>query len=377
MKTAYLDWYIDLEARLHRQTDCHILLASSIYEPTELLKKHLKDFHDRHFEKLIDVPDGGNHQILIDRIAERYVISADRITITRGVSNALYLICRTLLQNGDHVIIESPVYEPLVAVPDYIDTNITLLKRNPPDYSIDPNELKNAIRDNTGLVILTNPHNPSGALLTDKQLIEISGIVRSRNEKVKILVDEIYHDFVPGFKTPSALLDDCFITANSLTKVYGLGILHCGWIIADPATINKIKRYQVLTEGSGSRFLESLAALVIENLDTYLDRSLEIVAKNRELFCEHMDYLIEKDILSGRIPEYGCIYFPRINNSSDTTELAKSLAARHRIYVVPGHFFGEPAHLRIGFGGQPDKLKASLEKFTAVMVDININKSSF
>jgi len=370
MRLDFLQWYKDLEYRLRGQPGLHLLLSSAVDEPTELLHKHLKQFADEQFESRINVPIFRGHQRLIKNIGKRYNADPENILITRGASNAIYLVCRAFLAKDDHVIIESPAYEPLIASPEFINTKITYLKRRPPDYSFDLNELNSAVTSKTKLVLITNLHNPSGAYLDNDVLLKAATVVKNRNENVKIVVDEIYRDFVPGDSKPIAAFDDCFISLNSLTKVYGLGVIHSGWLIAGRHTISVIKRLQILTEGSGSRFLESLIALIIENLDEYLNRSLEIVSRNREIICQYMKPLFNKEILTGDIPFHGCIYFPRIVGINNTRQLVESMIEKYRIYTVPGHFFGEPGHIRIGFGTKPEIFEKDLQLFVEVIASI-------
>ena len=370
MRIDYLQWYKNLEYRLRGKPGLHILLSSAVDQPTGLLHKHLKQFADEQFESRINVPIFWGHKVLIENIGKRYNTDPENILTTRGASNAIYLICRAFLTKGDHVIIESPAYEPLIASPEFIDTKITYLRRRPPDYSFDLDELDRAVNSKTKLVFITNLHNPSGAYLDNDILLDAAEVVKNKNKNVKIVVDEIYRDFVPSDSKPIAAFDDCFISLNSLTKVYGLGIIHIGWLVASRHVINSIKQMQILTEGSGSRFLESFAALIIENLDEYLDRSLDIVSKNRRIISQYIKPLFDKEILLGDIPAYGCIYFPRILGINDTRQLVESLIAKYRIYTVPGHFFGEPGHIRIGFGTKPEVFEKDLQLFVEVIASI-------
>jgi aspartate/methionine/tyrosine aminotransferase len=184
---------------------------------------------------------------------------------------------------------------------------------------------------------------------------------RKISSSVRIVVDEVYHDFVSARVLPAATLDDCFISLNSLTKVYGLGSLHTGWIIADPETIVRVKQLQTLVEGSGARLLEAFVSTVIENLDEYWDRSAGLMSENRALLHRYLQPLMDDSVISGEIPEYGYIHFPQVQGVARTDELVGVLAGKHSVYVVPGRFFGEPGGLRIGFGGRTDSLNRSLE----------------
>ena len=363
MITNYLTWYKDLDIKLQGRTDVHLLLSSAVCEPRDILEKHLDEFFHKRISSSLDLSTAWGHPALLNRIADRYGVDIKNVVTTNGVSNAIYLLCRALLSKGAHVVIESPVYEPLVASPDFIGARISYLTRKPSDYMIDFDDLKKVMKYNTELIIISNLHNPSGTLLSDDNLLKLVKEARTISPKIKIAVDEVYHDFTLGKMVPAATLDDCFISLNSLNKVYGLGCVHCGWIIAETAIIDRIKRLQILVEGSGSRLLEGIAAIIIEHLDEYLNRSIRLVKQNRQLLCQYLKPLLDIGVLVGEVPEYGCIYFPKISGMYDPVIFAEKLAEMYNVYVVPGRFFGEPKHIRIGFGSPTSKLKTSLAKF--------------
>jgi aspartate/methionine/tyrosine aminotransferase len=364
MTTGYLAWYKDLEVKLYGSTVDHLLLSSAVSEPTGMLQKHLQQFQRRQLSKQLGVSNVWGHPALIKSIATRYNVAEQRVTTTNGVSNGIYLLCRALLSNNAHVVIESPVYEPLIAAADIVGARITHVTRRPPDYTIDLDDLKRVIKPDTALLFISNLHNPSGALLSNDQLKALARAAQQINPTIKIAVDEVYHDFTFGAQAPAATLDDCFISLNSLTKVYGLGCVHTGWILADRSVIEKIRRLQLLVEGSGAKLLEGFASFIIENLGEYWNRAIELVSNNRQILVQYLKPLVNDVILSGTIPEHGCIYFPRVAKVDDTQTLVKKLAEKYRVFVVPGHFFGEPKHIRMGFGEETEKLRSSLEKLT-------------
>lgn len=363
----YLKWFKNLELEVAQKPDAHLLMSSSVYQPIELLTKQLGLFQERDLSQILSIPDGWGYPPLIESISRRYKVEPQRITPTNGVSNAIYLLCRTLLSPGDHAVIESPAYEPLVASPDFIGCGLSFLNRRPPDYMIDPDEFKRALTRNTKLVIISNLHNPTGTLIPDSLLIELAEIARSVSSDIRIFVDEVYRDFESRTAKLAAALDDCFISSNSLTKVYGLGALHTGWIIASPELIEKIKLMQTLVEGSGAKLLSAVVAQVVESLDEFWDHSSTTMGVNRKILRRHLEPLLSDGILSGEIPEHGCIYFPKVAGFDDTSALVDSLAKDHDVYVVPGRFFGLPSHIRIGFGAKPTNLEKALKAFVEAM----------
>ncbi len=363
MIANYLPWYNDLEVKLQRSEDTHLFLSSAVCEPTDILTGHLRRFHETELRAHLDVSNAWGHPALIQSIADRYGVGTQRVLTTNGVSNAIYLLCRALLSANTHVVVESPTYEPLVSAADIVGSRIASLQRRPPGYQIDLNDLKRALRADTMLLLLSNLHNPSGQLLLDDSLKELAREAQSISPNIRIVVDEVYRDFVFDNRKPAATLDDCFISLNSLTKVYGLGCVHCGWILAEPAIIDRVRHLQLLVEGSGAKLLEGIASFIIRRLDEYLDRSAKLLSHNRRLLFQHLSPLIRDGVLSGGVPQYGSMYFPGLSNVSDTQTFAEKLAEKYRVYVVPGRFFGEPGHVRMGLGGESERLRKGLERF--------------
>ena len=364
MKTNYLQWYKELQARLGAKTKASFLVSSAVSQPTDLLLTHLQEFSNRETARFQELSKGWGYAALAASIAQRYGVDQSCVATTNGVSNGIYLICRAILNERSHVIIESPVYEPLVAAPDFIGCRISYVRRRPPAYGIDPDEISHAATPHTKLVILSNLHNPSGAFLTDKMLTEIAQRARAVSPNVLIVVDEVYHDFVADHQRPAATLDDGFISLNSLTKVYGLGCLHCGWIIAPPNVVSRVTQLQLLVEGSYPSLLQSFSAYVLARLDEYLTHSKKIVKQNQPLVEDCAGRLIETGILAGDVPDRGCIYFPKVNTTDATDTFVEKLAEDFGVYVVPGRFFGESGHVRLGFGGSTPKLAESLHRFS-------------
>jgi len=176
-------------------------------------------------------------------------------------------------------------------------------------------------------------------------------------------VDEVYLDFLEVRPPPAFLLDNGFITVSSLTKVYGLSILRCGWIAAEETILRQIRYNQVFVDGIGSRYLEALSTIVMENLDEYRTLSRNVVLKNRQVLSEMMPPPLKKGKIFGSLPDAGCLYFPEIPGIKNTDALVNYLEKEHKVCVAPGRFFGKANHIRIGFGGSPNKLREGLKRF--------------
>jgi aspartate/methionine/tyrosine aminotransferase len=332
MDNEYLTWYKNLEIDLHEREDVCLLLSSAVSEPTELLEEHLRDLLQHDFAAKLAIPDSWGYPPLMDAVAVRYGVDADCVVPTGGVSNAIYFLCRTLVSGQGGIAVETPSYEPLRIVPGIVGRNVTTFERRHPDYSVDLDQLRHAISTETQLVLVSNLHNPSCAMLTDDDLLTIADIARSANPNILIVVDEVYHDFIHHEQRTAALLDDCFISLNSLSKVYGLSSVRVGWIIARPVVTDLLRRMFVVVEGSGSRLRDLVATVIVENMDQFLEKSVELMRENRSILSEIMQPLLNDGIISGAIPAHGCTYFPRIDGVDDTSEFVSEWADRFGVY---------------------------------------------
>ena len=223
-------------------------------------------------------PDG--YRPLVEAIAARYGVASDRIATGGGCSGANFLTCAALLDSGDHVVIEHPAYDPLIAAAKMVGAEVSFFERRFEDgYAIDPGRISKAISAKTRLVILSSPHNPSGVLAGRKALEETGRIAEKRG--LHVLVDEVYLDAALGEKhPPSATLSSAFISSNSLTKSWGLASLRCGWTIASPETAERIRRARDIVDVWAPIPADRLSLLAFRHLDRLSSRARTLIETN-------------------------------------------------------------------------------------------------
>jgi len=363
MKNDYLTWFKNQLLELHGKEDIISLVSSSVDEPWTVFNQQMSNHSGKDLMQRLSEPNPWGLSKLKELISSQYGINAQNIILTQGATNAIFLICQCLLCRGDEVLVEIPCYELLWKTPELVGARVTFISRRDPDYSFDLKEIAQKVSEKTRLLILTNIHNPTGSFLSVENLLKILEVARSKNKEIKILLDEVYLDFLEDRPEPAVLLDKGFITVSSLTKVYGLSILRCGWIAAEETILRQIRYNQVFVDGIGSRYLEAISTIVMENLDEYRTLSRNIVSKNRQVLAEMMTPLLKKSKIYGSLPDAGCLYFPEIPGVQNTDALTDYLINEHKVCVAPGWFFGKPNHIRIGFGGSPNKLREGLKRF--------------
>ena len=303
---------------------------------------------------------------LLERIAHRYGVEPKNVVLAHGTSMANHLACAALVESGDHVLIESPVYDPLVAVPRYLGCEIGFFDRREVDgYALDVARVEAAMTARTRLVILSNLHNPTGALLTRADLESLAKLADRRD--LHVLVDEVYLEWIYGMgrdpEIRSAInISPRFVTTRSLTKVFGLAALRAGWILAEAELATRIRRLNGLFASSMSHPAERLAARTFEHAKMLLERQRKRVARNRSVVTKFIE---SQSALSWVPPDAGTVGFVRLEGGN-IDDLVERLRARESL-VTPGRFFGAADHFRIGFGMEAEHLDEGLKRLGAVL----------
>ena len=300
---------------------------------------------------------------LLQAIAARYGVDAGQVTTATGASGANFLACAALVEPGDDVLVEQPAYDPLMAAARMLGARVIRFERVFEDgFALDPGRVERAMTSRTKLVIVTSPHNPSGAL-TDLSALRAVGRV-AEQAGAHVLVDEVYLDAAASDRPAAAAMGDAFVTTSSLTKSYGLGGLRCGWVLSSSPVAARLQRARDVVEGSGSIVAERLASLAFARLDHLTARARALLDTNGALVRA---MLSERPDLEWVDPGGGTIVFPRIAGVRDSTQFAERLLAEYRTAVVPGRYFEAPAHFRLGFGGRTEPLRHGLAALAAAL----------
>ncbi len=295
----------------------------------------------------INGPNDNGYPPLVEAIARAYEVPAAGVATAAGCSGANFLTFAALLGPGDDVLVERPGYDPLVAAPQLLGARVVRFDRAPDrGFALEPSAVAAALTPRTRLVVVTNPHNPSGALAPDDVLQEIGRLARRAGAHV--LVDEVYLDASSEQRrAPAAHLGDVFISTSSLTKSYGLAGLRCGWVLAAPEVAEAVRRARDLVDATGPYPAERLGALAFEHLDRLRERARAILAPNLERV---RTFVRARPELVWVEPEGGTVAFPRLAGVESADALAAWLLAHEQTAVVPGRFFEAPAHFRLALG---------------------------
>lgn len=362
---AYAQWVKRALARaLTSHDDVQVLFSSSVDEPVEALRRTVADgFSSPITSRYQSVFVGGN-PFVIENLAEKYSVGKDYILPTTGATGALSILYRTFLSPGDHVLVESPGFDLFADIAHALHVEVDHFRRKGARFEFDLDALEGQIRPDTRLIVVSNLHNPSGMLTTDTDLIKLAEIADRHG--IKVIVDEVYGDYASDEASPRRavqLAKNC-ISVSSLTKIYGLSTLRCGWIVAHPEVLAPVRSYNDRYEFGISKLSHAVAALVMENRSVFDDYSSGIISGARPVLEAYYDRWTAVGMVDGPLPEFGCIAFPRLVGIDDTKRFSAWLADKYGVIVVPGELFGAAGHIRIGFGHPAGQLEAALEDLT-------------
>ena len=295
---------------------------------------------------------------LVEAIASCYGVAPDRVATAGGCSGANVLAMAALVEGGEDVLIESPNYDPLPGAARLLGARVvTFDRRFEEGYRIDPDRVAAAIGPETRLIVVTNPHNPSGVLASEE---ELSGLARvAERTGTPVLFDEVYLDTVLEKRpAPAATRAPLFVTSNSLTKAYGLASLRCGWTLASPEITRRIRRVRDVMDVWSPIPSDRLSVVAFHSMDRLAQRTRRIVDANTRLIRA---FLVARPELSC-VESRATIAFPRLLGASDASAFVRRLFDEAGVAVVPGSFFGSRAHFRISFGGATEELERGLAR---------------
>jgi hypothetical protein len=296
-------------------------------------------------------------------IARHHNVDPDCVVEADGASMANHLAMAAILEPGDEVLLEHPVYGLILDALLYLEADVIRFPRTEESgFQVDPAEIRRRISPRTRLIVLTNLHNPSSVLTPESTLREIGEIARSTGALV--LVDEVYLDAVYEEKTRTAFhLGPEFVITSSLTKVYGVSGLRCGWILARPDLAWKMRRLNDLFAATPVFPGETLSVAAFQNLPLLLDRARTAVEADRRALH---DFLQSHPQVRAIEPRWGTTCFPRLC-SGDTDEFLARLRADYETTAVPGRFFEMPRHFRIGMGVDHAMFREGLRRLGACL----------
>jgi len=317
-------------------------------------------------EALMDTPLGysqSNGTIeLREALASHYPgATVDHIEVTNGTSEANYIVALTLLSPGDRVALEVPNYMQYPGLVRSLGAQIETFRLLPETgWQPDWEQFHRAVSPGTKLVYLSNPHNPTGAVLTEEAMRRI--VHRCQEVGAWLLADEVYQGAeIHSPRTPGFWgMGDRIIVNNGLSKAYGIPGVRIGWIAAPPAFIAQCwSQHDYITIGP-NKLSDRIARIAVENRERCFARTRAILQHNLAIAREWIAPF--GGFLDWTEPAAAALTLVRYQAGVDSVMLAENIRQRQSTLVVPGAMLGLEGHLRIWIGGREEYLREGLRR---------------
>jgi aspartate/methionine/tyrosine aminotransferase len=302
--------------------------------------------------------------VLRERIAALYDgASADDVVVTNGSAEANFVTAWRLVRPGDAVAVLTPTYMQLPGLATDLGAGVRPIPLRPENrWQPDPTEVRRAIREDTRLVVVTNPQNPTGVRLSDTSIAAVVG--RAEQVGAWVLADEVYAGAErEGTETPSLLgRYERVVASGSLSKAYGLPGLRVGWLVARNPEVTEAlwarKDYTTIAPGT---LTDALAALALRS-----DVRARLIERSRSIIREHFDVVRRwiRDTPAFSLPSHdaGAVCFPAYDLPIDSMALAERLRVEKDVLIVAGAHFEMKGYVRIGFGIPRTDLEEALAR---------------
>lgn len=302
-----------------------------------------------------------------------HTIKPEEIITTHGASGASHHVFYSLVSPGDRIVSIMPTYQQLYSIPEAYGAEVAMLHlKQENDYLPDMDELRALVTPDTKMICINNPNNPTGALMSREQLLEIVDIARSVDAYV--LCDEVYRHLTQTDEWSESIADlyEKGISLGSMSKVFSLAGLRLGWVAThDEAALASMTSHRDYNHISCGLFDEALAAVALRHRDTLLQRNREIIRGNLEILDA---WVASEPHVHYTKPQAGTTALVYYDFDVPSRQLCHNMYHATGAFAVPGDCFEQEHCMRIGYACDRPTLRAGLAAASAYFKTLEEDK---
>lgn len=286
--------------------------------------------------------------------------STESVIVTPGAKQALYETVQALVDRGDEVALLDPAwvsYEPMVRMAGGTLTRIDL---SPHEFQLEPalDDLTDAVSDDTELLIVNSPSNPSGAVYTDAALRGVRDLAVEHN--ITVISDEIYEQITYGREVTSlgtlSGMEDRTVTINGFSKAYSMTGWRLGYLAAPDDLIDQAGKLQSHSVTCATNFVQHAGVEALRNTDQAVEEMAIAFEERRDMLIE----LLADHGTEVSVPE-GAFYMMVPVAESDETWCEEALTDV-QVATTPGNAFGTPGYVRVSYAASRERLQEGVER---------------
>lgn len=299
--------------------------------------------------------------------------TTEHVTMVNGGSEANFLSLFALLDPGDRLAFMVPNYMQGAGLGRAFGkgTDTFRLKLRDGRWALDLEELDDAVGKRTKVIMVCNPNNPTGSVLTEDEMNAVVRVAERRG--AWIVADEIYRGAeLDGDATTSSFWGryERVIVTGGLSKAFAMPGLRVGWAVAPPEMIERIwarHDYTTLTPNMVSDRLTALA-MIPDVREAILARTRSIIRANYPSLETWLQS--HADLLEWVRPTAGAIAYAKVRLPGKTRALVERIRQEQSVLLVPGEMFGLKKGIRFGFGYDIEHTLKGLSRVDEVLAQM-------
>ena len=286
--------------------------------------------------------------------------TTDEIIVTPGGKQALYETFQTLVDDGDEVVLLDPAWVSYEAMAKLAGGELSRIDLSESGFQLEPalDDLAATVSDDTELLVINSPSNPSGAVFTDAALEAVRDLAVEHD--VTVISDEIYDAVTYGVEQTSLGslegMGDRTVTINGFSKAYSMTGWRLGYLAAPEALVEQAGKLHSHSVSCAANFVQHAGIEALEHTD-------EAVAEMRDAFEDRRDMLVElfgEHGIDVPVPD-GAFYMMLPVDDDDQAWCEGAIEEAH-VATVPGSAFGTPGYARLSYAASEERLREAVDR---------------
>jgi aspartate aminotransferase len=289
--------------------------------------------------------------------------TSDNIVVTPGGKQGLFEVIQTIVDDGDEVVLLDPAWVSYEAMVKLAGGSLSRVDLSPYGFQLEPalDDLAEAVSDDTELLIVNSPSNPTGAVFSDAALEGVRDLAVEHD--IAVISDEIYERIAYGVE-PTSLgsldgMEDRTITLNGFSKAFSMTGWRLGYYAAPEELVSQAGKVHSHSVSCAVNFVQHAG------VEALSERTDATVVEMRDSFRERRDMLLDLFDDHGVEVPYpdGAFYMmPKFADDGDDQQWCEDALEQAQVATVPGSAFGAPGYARISYAASEERLREAVDR---------------
>ena len=284
----------------------------------------------------------------------------EEIVVTPGAKQALYETVSTLIDDGDEVVLLDPAWVSYEAMVKLAGGSLARVDLSPHDFQLEPalEDLAATVSDETELLIVNSPSNPSGAVFSDAALEGVRDLAVEHD--VTVIADEIYERITYGREQASLAalegIDDRVVTINGFSKAYSMTGWRLGYLHADESLVGQAGKLHSHSVSCAVNFVQHAGIEALSNAEGAVEEMVAAFEERRDLL---VDLLADEGV---DVPEPDGAFYMMLPVDEDDQAWCEGALEDAKVATVPGNAFGTPGYARASYAAGEERLREAVDR---------------